>query len=142
MGYAIKTTKKTSDGLAVYDLDPQAADLWAVAGPDGVDPGKIDHECLPDGFRWVTSDEWASLEDAEKSTKTITVTWEDGKLVAKCDEDHTLDSSVVEWDEPITASTDSWAVAHAIAEINHAEILAVDHDGEYIHVTVDGSVLQ
>jgi hypothetical protein len=142
MGYAIKTNKKTSDGLTVYDLDPQASELWAVAGPDGIDPSTIDTDDLPEGFRWVESEEWESLDDAAKPTKTITVTWEDGKLVARCDEDHTLDSSVVEWDEPITASTDSWAVAHAVTEINHAEILAVDHDGKYIHITVDGSVLQ
>lgn len=63
MSYAIKTDKKTSDGLTVYDMDPQASELWAVAGPDGIDPVMIDHECLPDGFRWVTADEWESLED-------------------------------------------------------------------------------
>lgn len=58
---AIDTGKKTNDGLTVYDLDPQAAELWAVAGPGGVDPATIDPDSLPDGFRWVTSDEWESI---------------------------------------------------------------------------------
>jgi len=46
MGYAIKTNKKTSDGLTVYDLDPQASESWAVAGPDGIDPSTIDTDDL------------------------------------------------------------------------------------------------
>jgi len=71
--------------------------------------------------------------------KTITVTWDDehgGRLVAQCDENHTLSSNVVRWPEPITAKSDSWAIAHAVTEINHAEIAAVDHDSEYVHVHV------
>jgi len=142
MSNSVKTNKKTADGLTVYDLDPKSAELWAVAGPDSVDAKTIDHECLPDGFRWVTADEWQILEDSDRPVKIITVTWDEGKLIAKCDEDHTLDSSVVDWEDPITGSTDSWAVAHAVTEINGADILAVDHDGKFVHVTVDGSVLQ
>jgi hypothetical protein len=55
---AINTRKKTSDGLAVYDLDPQASELGAVAGPDGIDPSTIDPDDLPAGFRWVEGEEW------------------------------------------------------------------------------------
>jgi hypothetical protein len=65
MSYAIKTNKKTADGLTVYDLDPKAAELWAVAGPDGVDPKTIDSENLLEGFRWVTADEWEGFKDGE-----------------------------------------------------------------------------
>lgn len=55
---AIETKLVTEDGLRIYDLDPQAADLWAVAGPSGVDPKTIDPDNLPTGFRWVNVREW------------------------------------------------------------------------------------
>ena len=51
----------TRDGLRVYDLDPLAGDLWAVAGPDGYDPSAIDPDALPEGFRWLDGDEWSGL---------------------------------------------------------------------------------
>lgn len=56
----IKLRAKTSDGLWLYDLDPSASDLWVVAGPDTDD--KIDPDDLPAGFRWVTGEEWESLQ--------------------------------------------------------------------------------
>lgn len=59
---AERTNLTTADGLAVYDLEPQAADLVAVAGPAGVDPSTIDQDSLPAGFRWVTPAEWSELE--------------------------------------------------------------------------------
>lgn len=59
----IRTSLKTVDGLTIYDLDPLASDLWAIAGPDGY-IGEIDTDNLPEGFRWVTEQEWASLQDA------------------------------------------------------------------------------
>lgn len=65
---AQKTDLRTADGLVVYDLDPQASELWTVAGPDGVDPTTIDPDCLPNGFRWVTEYEWQSLQDTEEPT--------------------------------------------------------------------------
>ena len=75
-------------------------------------------------------------------TKTISVTWDEstgeGRLHAVCHEDHTLASNTVRWSEPITASTDAWSVAHAVTEINGARIVAVDHDSEHVHVTVEG----
>lgn len=52
----------TKDGLTVYDLDPQASELWAVAGPAGYDIKSIDPDNLPPGFRWVDNDEWADLQ--------------------------------------------------------------------------------
>lgn len=57
----INTGKQTQDGLTVYDLDPQASELWAVAGPNGIDPSTIDTDDLPEGFRWVESEEWERL---------------------------------------------------------------------------------
>lgn len=65
---AIKTGLMTADGLFVYDLDPQASELWTVAGPDGVDPTSIDIDDLPAGFRFVTEYEWQSLQDTEEPT--------------------------------------------------------------------------
>ena len=63
------------------------------------------------------------------TTKTYTVTWHDGRLVR--DDDRTI---VIDWDEPINASTDAYDVAIAVA--GDDKIIAVDHDGEYVHVTV------
>lgn len=51
----------TDDGLRVYDLDVNASELWAVAGPDGYDPDDIDPDNLWHGFRWVENDEWERL---------------------------------------------------------------------------------
>jgi hypothetical protein len=56
----IKLAVKTNDGLRLYDLDPSASDLWVVAGPDTDE--KIDPDDLPTGFRWVTGEEWESLQ--------------------------------------------------------------------------------
>lgn len=58
------TNLTTADGLRVYDLDVEASELWAVAGPDGYDVESIDTDSLPDGFRWVTNEEWDSLQAA------------------------------------------------------------------------------
>ena len=66
----IKTSLKTKDGLAVYDIDPLASDLWVVAGPDG-HTGPIDPDDLPEGFRWVTNEEWASMQNAVKEELTV-----------------------------------------------------------------------
>ena len=78
------------------------------------------------------------------NTATITVTWSEesgeGHLVAVCQENPTFSSSVVPWSEPITAKSDSWEIANAVTEINGAEIIAVDHDGEYVHVTVNNDM--
>ena len=77
-------------------------------------------------------------------TKLITVTWDDdqgGRLIARCAEDHTLGSNTVRWPDPITAKSDGQAIAVAVTEINGAKIISVDHDGEYVHVIVDGSTL-
>ena len=59
MSAPIRTTLTTLDGLRIYDLEPEGGSLLACAGPDGYDPSAIDHEDLPDGFRWLEDDEWA-----------------------------------------------------------------------------------
>jgi hypothetical protein len=129
-------TKTTKDGLTIYDLQPQASELCVVAGPIGYSVDELDMDALPEGFRWVTAKEWEELQaEDEPKLKTITVHWEDGKLCARCDEDHTLNSHVVPWD-PIAESSDSHAIAIAVTEINGAEIYAVDHDGGFVHVHV------
>ena len=58
----IKLAEKTADGLSIYDLDIHASELWAVAGPDGHDPYQLDPDSLPDGFRWITDDEWEAIK--------------------------------------------------------------------------------
>ena len=65
---ALRTALVTHDGLRVYDLVPLAVDLWAVAGPDGVDPATIDPDALPEGFRWLEEDEWPRLNAASGAT--------------------------------------------------------------------------
>lgn len=64
---ATKTELTTRDGLRVYDLCPNVPALWAVVGPDGVDPATIDADDLPDGFRWVEDDEWSNMVFAPRS---------------------------------------------------------------------------
>lgn len=54
------TQLTTADGLAIYDLDHSAAELWAVAGPAGYDHDSLDPDSLPAGFRWVTDEEWCA----------------------------------------------------------------------------------
>ena len=66
-----KTKYRTvSDNLAIYDLAPNASELWVVAGPDGFE-GEIDTDSLPEGFRWVTGDEWEALQDSIKEGLTV-----------------------------------------------------------------------
>ena len=65
---SINTQHKTIDGLYVYDLAPQSAELLAAAGPDGWDK-LINQDKLPAGFRWVSETEWESLmlnDEAQK----------------------------------------------------------------------------
>jgi hypothetical protein len=57
--------RKTKDGLTIYDLDPNASELWVVAGPSGYDEKAIDPDNLPEGFRWVDSDEWEDLQNGD-----------------------------------------------------------------------------
>ncbi len=65
---AINTQHKTIDGLYVYDLNPQAPHLLAVAGPSGYDR-LIDQDKLPEGFRWVSDTEWESLVAGDEAQK-------------------------------------------------------------------------
>jgi hypothetical protein len=65
---------------------------------------------------------------------TYTVTWDDGELVARNHGDIIRRES---WAEPISAKSDSHAIANAI--LGDKLIMAVDHDGEFVHVHVDNS---
>lgn len=56
------TIYKTADGLTVYDLDVYGSELVAVAGPAGYDPRTINTDELPEGFRWVSPEEWSTFE--------------------------------------------------------------------------------
>lgn len=60
---AIKTKLPTQDNLSVYDLNPQAPEIIAVAGPDGFNPEELDVDALPEGFRKIGKDEWQKLHD-------------------------------------------------------------------------------
>ena len=66
---AIKTNMRTADGLTVYDLAPQAADLYAVAGPAGYDPvelaAMVADDQLPAGIRWIKDEEWSDWTDSQ-----------------------------------------------------------------------------
>lgn len=68
----MKTDLRTPDNLAVYDLDPQAAELWAIAGPDGLIESEIDTDNLPTGCRWITDEEWEALQSQGDETMTAT----------------------------------------------------------------------
>ena len=75
-------------------------------------------------------------------TATIVVTWDedyDGRLIARCDDNPTLSSNVIRWAKPITASSDSWEIAHAVAQLTGVKILSVEHDKDTVFVTVDDS---
>lgn len=63
--HATVTDLHTEEGLTIYDLDPLAAELVAVAGPAGADPRAIDPDALPDGFRWVSDAEWEAAVSRE-----------------------------------------------------------------------------
>ena len=60
---AVRTRLLTQDNLRVYDLNPQATEVIAVAGPDGHDPDKLDIEQLPAGFRRIDVEEWEELHN-------------------------------------------------------------------------------
>ena len=64
------TGKTTAAGETIYDLDPQSAELWAVAGPAGLDPTQIDPDALPDGVRWISDAEWGEAGRCSKCDDT------------------------------------------------------------------------
>lgn len=43
---------------ARYDLDPFDGQLWVAEGPAGYQPEELDPQELPQGFRWVDTEEW------------------------------------------------------------------------------------
>jgi hypothetical protein len=63
---AVTTGLVTRDGARIYDLDPLASTLWAIAGPDGLDPKTVNIDDLPAGCRWIENAEWAiAVQNAE-----------------------------------------------------------------------------
>ena len=57
------TALRTRTGERIYDLIPLASELWAIAGPDGLDPTTVDSDDLPVGYRWLEDDEWELAQD-------------------------------------------------------------------------------
>ena len=49
--------------LHIYDLDPQASSLYAVASERLLDPRELDPDSLPDDVRWVTDAEWEAASE-------------------------------------------------------------------------------
>lgn len=58
-----KTKILTQDNLHVYDLAPAAAELKAVAGPDGYQAEELNFDDLPKGFRVIEASEWEKLHN-------------------------------------------------------------------------------
>lgn len=73
---------------------------------------------------------------------TVTCTWSSihgrGVVTARSDDGKIV--SVLPWDEPIDGRTDSWAVAHAVADDLGwpADGIDIDHDNDCIHVSLRG----
>lgn len=62
--HAYKCGFFSGDGLYVVDLEPNATELMAVGVPPTMTDAEIDAidpELLPDGVRWIESDEWSDL---------------------------------------------------------------------------------
>ena len=49
--------------LTIYDLEPRAASLVAVASDSLLDPRRIDPDNLPAGCRWVSDEEWEAAHE-------------------------------------------------------------------------------
>ena len=67
------TDLRTRTGEWIYDLVPLAGELWAIAGPEGLDPTTVDTDDLPAGYRWLEDDEW-ELACARKTRKLTATT--------------------------------------------------------------------
>jgi hypothetical protein len=55
---AVTTDLRTRTGERIYDLAPLASELWAIAGPEGLDPTTVNTDDLPAGYRWLEDGEW------------------------------------------------------------------------------------
>jgi len=69
-------------------------------------------------------------------TATITYSAADEKLIARDESGKII--ATVDHDQPITASSDSHEIAHMVFEAG--EILSVEHDGGFVHVTLDADL--
>ena len=90
-----KRTRHTFDGLRVYDLDPQASELWACIGPEGADPRTLDPDNLPEGFRLITPSEWEAVESGEAEIVLYSQTehWRESHYIGRL-----IDSALAESD--------------------------------------------
>jgi hypothetical protein len=58
-------------GIFIYDLNPNSSDLMAIVGPESIDANMVEYDAenhetmLPDGFRWLTNDEWATIQSGK-----------------------------------------------------------------------------
>lgn len=69
------------------------------------------------------------------NAKNLTITWTPdlgGRPALVASDDCGDDQYIVEHEEPINAGTDSHAIVGLFAFA--ADVVSVDHDGEYIHV--------
>lgn len=69
-------------------------------------------------------------------TATITYSAADEKLIARDESGKII--ATVDHDRPITASTDSHDIARMVFDAD--EIISVEHDGGYVHVTLDAAL--
>jgi len=78
----------------------------------------------------------------EAETTTIYVVWEEnartgrGELHLICDEYADEFGGVIPFDDPITDGSDSHSIAALVSDFTGADVLAVDHDRDYIHLRV------
>lgn len=64
------------------------------------------------------------------------VVWDKGQLFA----DTVIGGriAVLDWEEPIDASSDSWEIAEAVCRELGVEAVSVDHAGEFVHIECRG----
>lgn len=79
------------------------------------------------------------MSEATQNTALIVVTYDDGRLVARCEDEHTLGSNTIRWADKITAVSDSRQIADVVAAMNGVAIVSVEHDKDTVYITVDNS---
>ncbi len=66
--------------LTIYDLEPQAPMLMAVASERLLDPRELHVEDLPDDVRWVTNAEWKAACECRRAAVAVAKKVERGEL--------------------------------------------------------------
>lgn len=115
-----------SGALAGKSLAEAVNALREQARVFGDDPAIIDADRV---------DEYLSSFPGALVTVTVTYDRTRGVLVAQCDEDDSLNTTVP-WDDVITAASDSDMIAVAATADSDVSIIGVDHDRETVMVTV------